>query len=527
MNLNPSTLDTNRLSLLAVKIGGIAFAAIIGLSIGSGFLQKSALIVTGVLALILWFYSYQSFLLLCVSALYLGGTNPSAPGGLRIFELMAVLAVARLALEQVVLRRRKLARGPNLDWYLILGFMAVIVWHAVTNRMGMKIFGSDVWGGRQYIGVFLGFALYVGFQTVHIDVKRWRWLPIAIVIPTFLDAVLTVFRSYAPQINTIIAHIYDIGEDPEMQYNPMMMGARLGALGAAGLMICLAVHSYRRVPSLFIPRPSTLAYLFGFALVLAGSFRSTVVSAALIFIAAAVRDLRGRALFPIGAIVAGVMFLAIAHGNVIHLPEQVQRALTFVPGNWDSQVMVNSNSSDDFRLETWANWRERYFPKAPWFGRGFGFNPNELAMWQFAISDRNIREALLVTQEVHSGFYSSLDCVGVVGTVFLIAWSLVLMWRIAKFLLDKDRSIDSPALRWLGFYLLSWTLLYWVGALKLSQFLAVQFVLTSLFVRLQQEISKSVAESPEKSATESKDLPGKWQPSGRPLLPPGVTLPAR
>ncbi|MHA3771967.1 hypothetical protein ACXR0O_10565 [Verrucomicrobiota bacterium sgz303538] len=493
MRLTPTDVDPNRLTLLAVKIGGVVFAALVGLSIGGGVFQNAALIVIGIIAFLLWFYSYQGFLLLCVSSLFVSGSNPSIPSGLRIFELLAMLAVARLGLEQVVLRRRKLERGPTIDWLLILCFMSVVFWHAATNRMGMKIFGADVWGGRQYIGIFLGFILYMGFQTVQIDAARWRWLPLATLIPACIDASLALLGNYAPDIENIISGIYDIGGGADdvglASIDPNMMGARVGMLGTAGALIVLAVLAYRKTHTLFVPRPSTFAMFGGMIFVLAGSFRSTVLSVGLMGVAASIRDLRMRAIFPLGAVIAAVMFLTVAHGRIIHLPEQAQRALVFLPGNWDPQVTVSASSSNDFRWETWSKWREKYFPRAPWIGRGFGFDSRELAVWQFELSAQAIKETLLVGQELHNGFLSSIDCIGIVGTTFLIAWVLRTLWRIGCYLLDPSRHRDEPALRWLAFYLTSWTLLYWVGALKLSGFLPAQFVLTSLFVRLLKETS--------------------------------------
>jgi hypothetical protein len=524
MKLTESDLDTNRLALLAVKVGGVIFAALIGISVGGGYFQNGILVILGIIALVLWFYSYEGFLLACVATLFLGGSNPSAPGGLRFFELMALLGVARLGLEQVVLRRRKLARGPTFEWYAILAFMSVVVWHAITSRMGMKILGSEVWGGRQYIGIFLGFALYVGFQTAHIDPNRWKWLPIAIVLPTSLDACLTLLRTKAPELTYFIGAVYDVGSDEGVSTNPLQMGARLGQIGTAGLMIVLAVLAYRRVGTLFTPRPSTLAFLTGGVLILVGSFRSSVLSAGLMFVAASVRDMRLRAIFPIGAIVGAIVFLTFAHGTILRLPEQAQRALAFMPGNWDPQVLVSSNSSDDFRRDMWAKWREKYFPLNPWFGRGFGFSPSDLAMWQFSLADQNVREALLVTQELHNGFFSSLDCVGIAGTAFLILWALLTLRRCIGFFLKKDRSIDNPALRWLALYLLSFTLLFWVGALKLSGFLTIQFVLTGLFVRLDREVGAQASGSDQVPLDLSKSAS---RLRSAPLRAPKAPAPAR
>jgi hypothetical protein len=265
---------------------------------------------------------------------------------------------------------------------------------------------------------------------------------------------------------------------------------RLGALGNFGLPLVASVLSYTSFQKMLRPGSWWAAFLVitGVGLCIAGGYRSAVLNCGLILLAASLRDFKRFFWIPVTLFIGILLFLAVLHTQgLIKLPRQAQRALVFLPGDWGwSYDMINSaKGSDEFRFDMWTNWSQQYFVHAPFLGRGFGY-PGYLVKQieetanAYVKDDRAIREMLLITQELHNGFISSLDCIGIVGTSFLITWSFILIGRIIQILLRKDQDKQNPALRWVCLYLFMWTCSYWVGSLKLGVFLSNELALTAV-----------------------------------------------
>ena len=108
------------------------------------------------------------------------------------------MGVAKFFIEDVVLRRTKINFGTRLDALLIVGFMGVLTWHGIHDRFGMKFLGSSVWGGRNYVNVYVGLAAFFVIQSIPMNPKLWAKLPYMVLAVNAFDLVIGVITAVFP-----------------------------------------------------------------------------------------------------------------------------------------------------------------------------------------------------------------------------------------------------------------------------------------------------------------------------------------
>ncbi|MBR4170318.1 MAG: O-antigen ligase family protein [Kiritimatiellae bacterium] len=88
----------------------------------------------------------------------------------------------------------------------------------------------------------------------------------------------------------------------------------------------------------------------------------------------------------------GLVFLAVGHGNLYQLPTSVQKALSFLPGDWDAK-WSDYGFKDRFRAELRRMAKDQ-IRQSPWTGRkGFAINLGEVS-WVAAGNDAYAGHAL-------------------------------------------------------------------------------------------------------------------------------------
>jgi O-antigen ligase len=421
------------------------------------------------------------------------------------FQILMAIGVAKFLLGEVVMKHTRLKMRPRFDAFLIMGFMAVLTWHGIHDRFGMKFLGSSIWGGRNYVNVFVGLVAFAVIQSTSMPTKLWTKLPHLVLAVTTFDLLIgiitTVFPASIYKIYPFYSAVSVAGVE-EIVSGASVTG-RIGTFGNFGfilILIILASVSFRRLfhPSNF---RNLVLLAIGGATTLYSGFRSAVINSFLGTLMAGVRDLKGRVVFLVLLIAVSLAVISFVNSEMIRLPKQVQRSLTFLPGNWDTEMAQDATSSNEFRELVWTTWTRQYFPVHPFIGRGFGFKSD----WGKKLTYRqNMYDTIQVieTGNIHNGFLASLDAMGIIGTIFFVLWNLRLLIRTLRIPFNKD----DPAgvvLRFVALYLGVTIISYWMGAQDVGSFLPREFALAGLLLRLQRE-DKLVAEAP----TSSPPKPG-------------------
>jgi O-Antigen ligase len=479
------------LKIVSVVILGLLLAVWLGFGLGQSNYQPAMLASLFILLLLLWFGLGEMFWPVTVASSFLGGTFPILRGSFTPFQILMVIGVAKFFVEEVIFRRRTLARMKRFDLVLLTGFMAVLTFHALKDRFGMRFLGSSVWGGRNYINVYVGLAAFFIIQSITVKSKVWAKLPYLVLTVTSFDLLIAIITTLFPASIYKIYPFYSavsVSGITELLTGQETEAARVGAFGNFGFVLVILALASAPLHKIFTPSKLTWMILFcvGWVAVLFSSFRSSVFNTMIANVLAGIRDLRWAVLAFLPILAAFLFSLSVLNTEVIHLPKQIQRSLAFLPGKWDTQMELDAASSNDFRKKVWTVFTYEYFPVRPWFGRGFGFRSQAAQPSLYQYNPNWDRDAVEVGN-VHNGFLAALDAFGVIGTIFFVAWNLRLLART----LFMDFRIKDPSATTLRFVALSLgvsILSYWIGALNVGSFLPQEFAVAGVFLRLQHTI---------------------------------------
>jgi len=470
----------------------LLFAIFLGYIIGTEGYGSLLLGTVIALGCCLWFFSGRFLWVLIVASSFLGGTFPILGGAFTPFQILMAMGLVKFVIEDVILRRIHIKLPSRFDVLMIAGFMAVITIHGVQDRFGMRFLGSSVWGGRQYVNVFVGLAAFFVIQSIPMKPGLWAKFPYVVLIVAGFDLLVALVTTVFPGTIYAIYPFYSAVSNSSLQEalgGPSdAVTGRIGAIGNFGVLLIILILSVVSMRRLFHPSNLIRVFLLGLASlgVLLSGYRTSVGHALLAALVAGIRDLKLAALALLPLLAAALFTLSVVNSEIVALPKQFQRALAFVPGNWDTEMAQDVRASNDFRFTVWTLWWRQYFPEQPILGRGFGFKMEWSKQSVYYGSTVDHRQ-MVETGNIHNGFLAALDTFGILGTIFFIAWNVVMLLRAFRVSYDQRRG-DYLALRFLALYLAVSIIFYWGGATSIGSFLPREFALAGLFLRLSRDL---------------------------------------
>ena len=495
---------SQHLKTLLLACGGLGVAVVAGWNLGSGNYEAVIFATVILAAASLVFFSGQFFWILAVASSFLGGTFPILGGSFTPFQILMALGIIRFIAGDIILKRATIKYGPVFDRLMIAGFIAVLTLHAAHDRFGMRFLGSNIWGGRNYVNVYIGLAAFFVIQSVPMRSKLWAKLPYIVLAVTTFDLIIAVITTIFPasiyKIYPFYSAVSRAGLEEIVTGNPVET-QRVGAIGNFGFILILLVLASTSLRRLFTLSSflRLLTVIVALIAVLYSSFRSTVLNTLSAVVVAGIRDLKFKVVLLLLFLVFCLVGLSLLNSQVVRLPKQVQRSLTFLPGDWDANMTADANDSNEFRRRVWTLWAQDYFPVHPLLGRGFGFR-SEWAQGTERSHSPEESHQMVEVGNIHNGLFATLDAFGVIGTIFFIIWNVVLLVRAMRVPFD-DRYSGAIALRFLSLYLATLIISYWIGAMTVGIFLPQEFALVGVFLSLQRSIkleSASEQHSPPK-----------------------------
>lgn len=494
------TQGNHSLKTIAFAAIAIVIALFIGVEIGSANYKPVVLSILIVVGMWLVFFTGEYFWIITIASGSLAGTFPVLGGSFTPFQMLMAIGVVKFFVEDIVLRRKRIRPGPLFDRWMIFGFMAVVTLHAFHDRFGMRFLGSTVWGGRNYVNLYVALAAFFVLQTVSIGPAIWRRIPYFTLAVCSFDLLVAVVTTVAPNLIYVIYPFYSaVSRTGVEELTTQATGVdttRLGSVGNFGvllLVLTLASIPWRRIVD---PAKLTrlLTLIVAWVCIFLSSFRSSVFSGLAVMLVAALRDLRLRAFIVLPITAAAVLLgLSFFNSYIAPLPRAMQRSLTFIPGKWDSIAKEDADDSNKWRGEIWDMWMRDYFPQHPWVGRGYGFRSEwgEPSVLHYRPADNR---AAIEVGNVHNGLFSALDNVGIVGTIFFIVWSIGVFIRILK--LRFDSRLPTNTVMWfMALGIGASIICYWGGAQTSGDFMAHQFIGVSVLLRVQQIFTGSRTEN--------------------------------
>ncbi len=486
-----------KLGSIILAACGLMFALLLGRIVGEGNYKIVLLLIAAIAGLSLAFLSSGLFWVITTASSTLAGTFPILGGSFTPFQLLMTLGVVKFLIEEITFKHTRIRRGPVLDRILIAGFMGVLILHAFHDRFGMRFLGSQVWGGRNYVNIFVGLAAYFVILSIPFEMRAWRKLPyfvLAVVTFDLLVALITtVFPSSIYTIYPFYSAVSRTGIEELITGNAGGT-ARLGSVGNFGITLVTLVLASTSLRGIIQKPGRSLVIVIAFAFTLLSSFRSSVFNALAVTAVAGLRDLKAGVLLLLPFIAIFLFGLSFINSDVARLPKGVQRSLSFLPGTWDTGMALDAEDSNEWRAEIWKIWREDFFPLHPWLGRGFGF-PSEWAQQPVFLSRSAVNQGAVAVGNIHNGLFSAVDTFGLMGTLFFVIWNACLFIRVIRVPFNS-RSSESFVLWFVGLGLASSIICYWIGAQTVGPFLMQEFVAASLFIRLREIFAEEKTPGP-------------------------------
>ncbi len=454
-------------------------AVVLGKVVSRGDLILTIAPFIGIIGVYLGF-RYRTLLpAITLGMMWYGGGSPFVPSV--PYPFYALMASVGIAFFEFSMKRKQESISirdidPVLKIPLLcLGF--IILQYAVITVLKHKGFlpasSYGVAGGLKnlvkfsFILVFI-YLLFNG----NISRKKLKSIPMVAVVIAVSATALDTLNYINPQ-TAFITYYFTTGLNFEVL--DVLRGAtdsvlRLASLRELGLYLTLFIFSIfviknkrgelRKVPMKY------LVLLGGMGLIiLIGGFRNYLIRYALVLMLFFLVYDRKWAIASIAA--GGSIWLgAIGMGHSLDiLPVPIQRVLGSLPGVYQTDVAVSAMGGLAWRAELRSRFWDNEFWRHPWFGRG------QIGDF-FVVPESAYADPILffeVTQLWHSGWVSSLDAVGIVGTAVLIVAQLSTLGLSIKLLCRYQTRLEGWMI-WCTLYFYAANIIFWYNGFFLKQF---------------------------------------------------------
>ena len=337
--------------------------------------------------------------------------------------------------------------GPALLWVPLAGVAAVVFYHWISSGdIGIKLLGGTGWGGRKYFKVFiaaLSIPLLASFPGIRIqDLQK---VPLIYFLGTFVDIVPDLLTTFIPASAPLVWRVYsgvnlsEYGDSLRGNFGGEKGITRFGALAKLGSALGFASLCY--FPARTWLQPNRLwvlpALLIGGLLCAISGYRNTIFRYGVSLMSGLFAMMRFKALFLVPLAAAAGLAISLTQGTVFNYPVQIQRALSFLPGDWDAKAASEAKGSSEWRGKIDELFYKEYFGKAPIIGQGYHYDSN-LAKQEtdayLAIAQQRARPGdeyadvrnFIEMRMPHEGPVHILLVTGSVGAFFFVAYCLAL-----------------------------------------------------------------------------------------------------
>ena len=276
--------------------------------------------------------------------------------------------------------------GPASIWVPLALLLSIIAYHWVESRdIGIKLLGGTGWGGRKYFNVMIAsFGMLLLYSFPGIKWSDLQKVPLLYFLGSFVDIVPDALTTFVPATAPFVFKFYS-GVNLA-QYGTALQGnyggesgiSRIASLAKIGTSCSLLVLCYNPVRVWLSPTKLWIipTLLFSLFVTAYSGFRSYLVRLSLATFAALYATARSASLLM--AVVGFFVLcgLVLLQGKAFDLPIVIQRALSFLPGDWNAKAVSEAEGSSKWRGKMKDLFYKEYFQKAPWFGLGYHYNAN-------------------------------------------------------------------------------------------------------------------------------------------------------
>lgn len=430
-----------------VTLGGMGFAAYCGHLTGNGQTSTLATILVAVVLLTTFLTFRERIWVLVPTTFALTGQMPILPLPFAVHDItIFAVFIGFLVLKALKIVKLK-PRLEAVDWWLIAVLLYLITAY-IRNPVGVDALGSERVGGRPYFNVFVAGMAYWILSRALLSPRHALFLLGLICFGRMSEGILDFVVYRIPALAPVLSEFYST---VTQQGDSAQDAARLSADEGTGRQVFLALIGNPLILVLWsLYRPLTVInplyigrfaiFIFAMWCVFASGFRSSFAAAVATMYFAAYFRRGAQDVMRLSMLAVPILMLVIAgQGTLFELPRSAQRAMSFLPGQWDPVSVAEAKGSTEWRTMMWkAMLTEDKYIHNKWLGDGFGFSQRDLAVMlanQVSGAPEDAQENLLIVGGIHSGPISTVRYVGVVGLALFIGLLIVMArtaWRLIR-----------------------------------------------------------------------------------------------
>jgi hypothetical protein len=375
---------------------------------------------------------------------YIGGKLTFLPLQIAPSDLCAVALIVYYLITYTALQRKKVHTGPLIFFISISAIAAIILYH--EHDMGLRSMGNGRQGARGALFILLSSLAYLcGVSVDSLPPRFLARFPLYCILVSLISNIPFFVTTFLPRT---VPYFYLITDNVNgSAYLNDVDGTGViesGGQAAAGTAITVYLLSYYPIGTWWRPNRWWVVLLAAISLymVVNGGYRSMLVGYGFIVTIAICSHYSWRALVIIPIVVLGLSVTIAAHdGHLIHLPVSAQRALSFLPGDWDQEASQNAQDSIAFRERIQKTYASEYAGKSPLFGNGLSYDAGEFDEYGILMKvtyDPYYESKLFITGKMfHNGWLSVYDSIGYIGSALFVTLGLSLIWKSGQMVFAK------------------------------------------------------------------------------------------
>ena len=391
------------------------------------------------------------------------------PLNFSMLEIAILYVMSYMLLQFVMGRQPRLKTGSWIIWVGLGPLLSIVLYHWIrSGDIGIRALGGTGWGGRTYFQISLyALAIPVIASFSGSSLRDFRLVPLVYLLGTLMDLIPNTLTTLVPGLAPYIFKVYSAVNTGA--YGRELMGAFTGEFegtiirfrnfGFFGYALALAILSY--IPFRYWLSPNRLwvapALLLSLFLTALSGFRSQIFYICVGGFVALWATARRKAflLFPIGVIALGL--ITVSQGTVLEYPLGIQRAFSFLPGNWNQRALADAEQSSLWRKEMRELFFGEYFKKAPWIGQGYHYDPiyslrefdlfMRITVLQVSDTYSQVRP-FIERRQPHEGDIHLLLSTGIIGMGLFILFCLSVCFSSLRDIARSPVSDISPVQIW-------------------------------------------------------------------------------
>lgn len=449
--MNLRYISANQIIAWTTLLIGLIVAIVIGNAVGSSDMRMVAGVIALIPVVVIFVKLKTNIWVLMPIGWYLWGRLPWLPLPFTVRDMCFLIAIFFFTLffaTRVMPWKRKIG---TLDFliYINLAYLAVVY---ARNPVGFLAMQTSMVGGRPYFEIGLAFGAFIILSRVRISDIIAQIFPLFFVIPTWCVSIFEIVGRLVPQLSYPLAMIYSgvgsISAVGAIEEEAHLGESRMGSMQFSGLSsvvaLCAKYNPITLISPMYPLRVGMLLASLG-AIFLSG-FRSAVLFALVAFMLSALLRRRLVDLWVAGGVaILSLVVLVSMQGSILQLPKTMQRALSWLPGDWDPTVVSDAEGSSRWRFEMWGwAWNDDRILRDRVWGQGFGLSIEDMNLIADSLMagqggasllGGSDRESFMITGAFHSGPLSTIKYIGVVGLMLyypLMCYMAVFAWRLCR-----------------------------------------------------------------------------------------------